>query len=340
MAAVQNQDCNLGTETPLKIAVLVPCYNEAATIARVVRDFQKALPVAAIYVYDNNSSDQTAERAAEAGALVRRERHQGKGHVVRRMFADVDADVYVLVDGDGTYDPSVAGDAVTELIQHQLDLVNIARRTETSKVHRPGHQFGNAMFTEVVGFLFGREFTDMLSGYKIFSRRFVKSFPAVSKGFEIETELTIHALELAMPVSEREAVYGHRPVGSVSKLNTLRDGVRILRTVVRLLKNERPLAFFGLIGLGLIVVAIALAVPLVETYAEIGLVPRFPTAILTVGMVVVGTQSIAAGIILDTVTTRGREAKRIAYLRIPPLECAGHADAANVWTNDAAGREP
>jgi len=258
----------------VRIAVLVPCYNEAPTVAEVIRDFRDVLPFATIYVYDNNSSDRTAELAADAGALVRRERHQGKGHVVRRMFADVDADVYVMVDGDGTYDAAAALGAVIELVVNQLDFINIARRGAMSEAYRPGHQLGNTVLTWLVAALFGREFTDMLSGYKLFSRRFVKSFPALSTGFEIETELTIHALELPMPVSERTASYGRRSPGSMTKLNTFRDGIRVLRAIGRLVQHERPLAFFGMIGIGLIVLAIALGIPLLVTFAETGLVPR------------------------------------------------------------------
>lgn len=310
---------NAGSLRNVRIAVLVPCYNEAPTIAQVVREFRTVLPTAEIYVYDNNSSDGSADRAASAGAVVRRERRQGKGHVVRRMFADVDADSYVMVDGDGTYDPAAAMAAVVELIDNRLDFINIARRSTTADAYRPGRQLGNALLTRLVAALFGREFTDMLSGYKLFSRRFVKSFPALSKGFEIETELTIHALELTMPVSEREAAYGRRSPGSMSKLNTFRDGIRVLHTIVRLVQHERPLAFYGLIGVALIALAIASGIPLLETYAQTGLVPRLPTAILAVGLVLVGVQSITAGIILDTVTRSRREAKRIAYLQIPPV---------------------
>ncbi len=302
---------------PLRIAVLIPCYNEAATIAQVVHEFKTSVPSATVYVYDNNSSDHSAEHAAAAGAVVRNERHQGKGHVVRRMFADNDADVYIMVDGDATYDPTAAPDAVAELVHHRLDFINIARRTATPNAYRSGHQIGNALLTRLVALLFGREFTDMLSGYKVFSRRFVKSFPALSTGFEIETELTIHALQLSMPVAERVAAYNQRPTGSVSKLNTLPDGLRILHAIIRLTKNERPLAFFGAIGLILIGIAIALGVPLLQTFLETGLVPRLPTAVLAAALVLMGVQSITAGIILDNVTTSRREAKRIAYLQIP-----------------------
>jgi len=321
MAASQDAGFHPGTRSGLNVAVLIPCCNEASTIAQVVVDFRKNLPTATIYVYDNNSFDDSATRAADAGALVRRERHQGKGHVVRRMFADIEADIYVIVDGDGTYDTAAASAAVVELVENQLDLINIARRTATTQAYRPGHQLGNTALTWLVGALFGRQFTDILSGYKVFSRRFVKSFPALSTGFEIETELTIHALELTMPVSEREAAYSQRSPGSASKLHTLRDGIRILSTILRLIKHERPLAFFGLIGSILMGSAIALSIPLLTTYVETGLVPRFPTAILAVGLVLAGVQSITAGVILDTVTRSRREAKRISYLQIP-ANCA------------------
>ena len=308
---------SLEAKPALRIVVMIPCYNEAATIAQVVHAFNTNLPSATVYVYDNNSSDQSAERAAAAGAVVRNERHQGKGHVARRMFADIDADVYVMVDGDATYDPTAAPDAVAELVHHGLDFINIARRTATPNAYRSGHQIGNALLTRLVALLFGRQFTDMLSGYKLFSRRFVKSFPALSTGFEIETELTIHALELTMPVAERIGTYRQRPTGSISKLSTVRDGLRILRTIVRLTKNERPFAFFGAIGLIFICIAIVLGAPLLQTYLETGLVPRLPTAVLAAALVLMGVQSITAGIILDNVTTGRREAKRIAYLQIP-----------------------
>ena len=248
---------SLGAKPALRIAVLIPCYNEAATIAQVVHGFKTSVPSATVYVYDNNSSDQSIERAAAAGAVVRNERHQGKGHVVRRMFADIDADVYIMVDGDATYDPTAAPDAVAEMVRHRLDFINIARRTAGSRRVSLRTPDRKCLTDRLVALLFGREFTDMLSGYKLFSRRFVKSFPALSKGFEIETELTIHALELTMPVAERIATYRQRPTGSISKLSTVRDGLRILRTIVRLTKNERPFAFFGAIGVTLICIAIA-----------------------------------------------------------------------------------
>jgi glycosyltransferase involved in cell wall biosynthesis len=310
---------SIGPPQRFKIAVLVPCHNEAPTIATVVRDFHDALPDASVYVYDNNSTDDTMELAKRAGASVRREPHQGKGHVVRRMFADLDADIYVMVDGDGTYDANAAYPAIAKLIDERLDLVNIARMSTTTEAYRPGHQLGNFAFTWLVAVLFGREFSDMLSGYKVFSRRFVKSFPALSKGFEIETELTIHALELTMPVAEQRCLYGERSPGSASKLNTLRDGARILRMIVRLLRYERPLAFFGIIGVVSIVAAFALGVPLVATYAETGLVPRLPTAVGIVGLALAGIQSITAGIILDAVTRSRRETRRVAYLQIPAV---------------------
>ena len=307
----------LGAKPVLRIAVVIPCYNEAATIAQVVRGFKTSVPSATVYVYDNNSSDQSAERAAAAGAIVRNERRQGKGHVVRRMFADIDADVYIMADGDATYDPTVAPDVVAEMVHHRLDFINLARQTAGLEAYRSGHRIGNALLTALVALLFGREFTDMLSGYKLFSRRFVKSFPALSTGFEIETELTIHALELTMPVVERIATYSQRPTGSISKLSTVRDGLRILRAIVRLTKNERPLAFFGTIGVALICIAVVLGIPLLQTYLDTGLVPRLPTAVLAAALVLVGVQSITAGFILDNVTASRREAKRIAYLLIP-----------------------
>lgn len=304
----------------VRIAVLVPCHNEAPTVARVVHDFQETLPSAKIYVYDNNSTDGTAERAAEAGACVRYERRQGKGHVVRRMFADV----YVLVDGDGTYDAAAALPACIEMVENQLDFINVARRSIKSEVYRHGHRLGNTLLTGMVSALFGREFTDMLSGYKLFSLRFVKSFPVLSAGFEIETELTIHALELKMPASERKAPYGERALFSSSKLNTIADGIRVLRMILRLLKDERPLAVFGGIGSVLIAISILLGVPLLRKYAETGLVPRLPTAILAVGLVLAGIQSIFAGIILDSVSKSRRDAKRISYLQIPTTASITH----------------
>lgn len=301
-----------------RIAVLIPCYNEEIAIGAVVRDFRIALPGAAIFVFDNNSSDRTIETARAAGAIVRRVPLQGKGNVVRRMFSDVDADAYVLVDGDDTYHAASASDMVARLLDENLDMVVSRRETDEAAAYRPGHRFGNWVLTECVALLFGRVFTDILSGYRVFSRRFVKSFPALATGFEIETELTVHALQLRMPIEEVAAPYKSRPVGSTSKLSTYRDGARILWTILKLLRQERPLAFFGSIGCVLWVMSLALAIPILQTFAETGLVPRFPTAILVTGMTLTGFLSLACGLILDTVTRGRHEIKRLAYLQIAP----------------------
>lgn len=303
-----------------RIAVLVPCYNERVAITKVVSDFRQALPQATVYVYDNNSIDDSAAAAAEAGAVVRSEPLQGKGHVVRRMFADVEADVYLLVDGDDTYDASAAPRLVERLLRERLDMVSGARVSTSADTYRAGHRFGNWMLTGLVGAMFGRRFTDMLSGYRAFSRRFVKSFPALAQGFEIETELTVHALELNLPVAEVQTSYKERPPGSASKLRTYSDGLRILSMIVRLWKAERPLGFFAMIAALLAGTGLLLALPLVGTYLETGLVPRFPTAFLVVGLMVLSALSLASGLILSTVTQGRRELKRLAYLR---LESAG-----------------
>ena len=297
-----------------RVAVLLPCYNEEAAIAQTVAGFRAALPSATIYVYDNNSRDRTAEIAREAGAVVRTERQQGKGHVVRRMFADVDADVYVMADGDLTYDPSSAPAMVDALVADQLDMVVGTRQHEVKDAYRGGHVLGNKLFTGLLAGLFGRSFTDIFSGYRVFSRRFVKSFPVLSSGFEIETEMSVHALELRMPVGEQVTTYFARPEGSASKLSTFRDGWRILSTIVTLYRIERPVLFFGMIGALMIVAAVLLSIPLVITYLDTGLVPRFPTAILATGLVIVATLCFFAGLILDTVTRGRREMRRLAYL--------------------------
>ena len=307
------------TSPSMRIAVLVPCFNEEAAVAAVVGGFRKALPSAQVYVYDNNSKDRTAEVARAAGAEVRSERRQGKGHVVRRMFADVDADVYVLVDGDATYDaPSVPG-MIERLVNDHLDVVVGLRVDQEQAAYRRGHRTGNWLLTSFLSSVFGQAFTDILSGYRVFSRRFVKSFPVLSDGFEIETELTVHALELAMPVAEIETPYYARPEGSVSKLNTWRDGFRILGTILRLYRSEKPLRFFTIIGLFLALVAIGLAIPLAVTYLEEGLVPRLPTAILSTGLMIVAVLSVSSGLVLDTVTRGRREMKLLAYLAQPPV---------------------
>ncbi len=300
-----------------RIAVLVPCYNEAAAVGRVVQDFRAALPDADVYVYDNNSSDDTRAVARAAGAIVRGENQQGKGHVVRRMFADIDADVYVLVDGDATYHAPSAPAMVAALLDQRADMVVGCRVAEAQAAYRPGHRFGNAMLTGMVGWLFGNRFTDILSGYRVFSRRFVKSFPSGAQGFEIETELTVHALALHLPIVEIDTPYGERPAGSVSKLHTYRDGWRILTTIASLFREERPLAFFAIAAALLAGLGIVLAIPLAVTYAETGLVPRLPTAVLATGLVILGSLSMACGLVLDTVTRGRREMRRLAYLALP-----------------------
>ncbi len=296
------------------IAVLVPCYNEEAAIGKVVADFRLALPDAAIYVYDNNSTDRTVEAAAKAGATVRREQHQGKGRVVRRMFTDVDADIYVLVDGDATYDAPSAPKMVEKLVAERLDMVCAVRIDREEAAYRIGHRAGNRLLTGFVAHVFGETFTDMLSGYRVFTRRFVKSFPVLSGGFEIETELTVHALELELPVGELKTPYYSRPEGSASKLNTWRDGIRILKTVLRLYRFERPMPLFTGLGLSLAIIAIGLAIPIFVTYVQEGIVPRLPTAVLSTGLMVLAFLSIACGVILDTVTRGRRELKLLAYL--------------------------
>jgi len=298
----------------MRIAVLVPCFNEEAAVPTVVADFRIALPSATIYVYDNNSSDRTVAVARAAGAEVRGERRQGKGHVVRRMFADVDADVYVLVDGDATYDAPSAPRMIERLVNDHLDMVVGLRVDQVQAAYRPGHRTGNRMLTGFLSSVFGQAFKDILSGYRVFSRRFVKSFPVLSDGFEIETELTVHALELAMPVAEIETPYYARPEGSVSKLNTWRDGFRILGTILKLYRSEKPLRFFTVIGLFLALVSIGLAIPVIITYLEQGLVPRLPTAVLSTGLMIVAVLSISSGLVLDTVTRGRREMKLLAYL--------------------------
>ncbi len=302
---------------PPRIAVLLPCYNEEAAIAQTVASFRAALPGVAVYVYDNNSKDRTVDYARAAGAVVRTERMQGKGHVVRRMFADIDADIYVLADGDATYDATAAPMLVRRLLDEQLDMVVGARRSEVELAYRRGHRFGNALLTGMLARLFGRSFSDILSGYRVFSRRFVKSFPVLSGGFEIETEISVHALELRMPVAEIATDYGARPEGSASKLSTYRDGWRILTTILNLFRTERPVLFFGMAGLVLVLVAVILAVPLIATYLQTGLVPRFPTAILVTGLVILAFLSVFSGVILDTVTRGRREMRRLAYLQLP-----------------------
>jgi Glycosyl transferase family 2 len=304
------------TERRFEIAVLVPCYNEERAVAKVVADFRAALPDAVIYVYDNNSTDRTVDAATRAGALVRRESHQGKGYVVRRMFNDIEADIYVLVDGDATYDAPSAPAMIEKLLDDRLDMVVGCRVDREEAAYRAGHRAGNFMLTSFVTHIFGRAFNDILSGYRVFSRRFVKSFPILSGGFEIETELTVHALELELPVGEVLTPYYARPAGSASKLSTWHDGFRILWTVLKLYRAERPLALFGSLGIALAIVSIGLAIPIVITYVQEGLVPRLPTALLSTGLMLVAFLSIACGLILDTVTRGRREVKLLAYLAL------------------------
>ncbi len=313
-SVAKSATADAGGHGAYKIAVLVPCYNEEAAIATVVKDFRAALPGAAIFVFDNNSTDKTAAVARAAGAEVFQERHQGKGFVVRRMFTDVEADIYVLVDGDATYDAASANRMIARLLEERLDMV-VATRVDSEKAaYRAGHRTGNWLLTAFVASMFGPTFNDMLSGYRVFSRRFVKSFPMLSAGFEIETELTVHALELGLAVAEIDAPYYARPEGSASKLNTWRDGYRILRTIIKLYRAERPQAFFVGIGIALAIASIGFAIPVFVTYMETGLVPRLPTAILSTGLMLLAFLSVAVGLVLDTVTRGRREIKLLAYL--------------------------
>ena len=315
-SAAQRYATGSGAALPT-IAVLIPCYNEEVAIPRVVAAFRAALPQATVYVYDNNSRDGTREAALAAGAVVRTEVLQGKGHVVRRMFADIEADAYLLVDGDDTYDASAAPEMVRLLLEDRLDMVTGVRVTDATAAYRPGHRFGNAMLTGMVRWIFGDRITDMLSGYRAFSRRFVKSFPALAEGFETETEFTVHALELMLPVGEVATAYKERPEGSTSKLRTYSDGFRILRTIGLLVQRERPLFFFGVAGLALLLAGLGIFLPVLVEYLQTGLVPRLPTAVLSTGLVLLSFLSFVCGLILDTVTRGRKEAKRIAYLSVP-----------------------
>lgn len=304
---------NIAVE-PHRVAVLVPCYNEEKAIAQVIESFRAELPQAPIYIYDNNSTDNTAEVAAKAGAVVRRESHQGKGHVVRRMFSDVDADIYVLVDGDATYDAPSVRTMINRLLEDRLDMVVAARVEEERAAYRRGHRAGNRLLSGFVTRVFGHAFTDILSGYRVFSRRFVKSFPVLSGGFEIETELTVHALELELPVAEVQTPYYSRGEGSASKLNTWRDGFRILWTILRLCRSERPFQFFSTIAAGFAMASIYIMIPVFQTFMKTGLVPRLPTAVLATGLMLAAALAFSCGLILDTVTRGRRELKLLAYL--------------------------
>jgi glycosyltransferase involved in cell wall biosynthesis len=301
------------------IAVVIPCYNEAKAIRKVITDFRAALPQATIYVYDNNSHDNTAAEVRVTDAILRSENLQGKGNVVRRMFADVDADIYVMVDGDATYDSASAPELIKTMLQGPYDMVNASRISQEKSAYRFGHTFGNKLLTTIVAKIFGKRFNDMLSGYRIFSRRFVKSFPCHSSGFEIETELTVHALSLQMPIIEIETPYFSRPEGSFSKLSTYKDGFRILRMIFNLVRKERPLLFFGSIGLFFIILSLFIGSPVVVEYLQTGLVPRLPSAVLSASIMLLAFLSITCGLILDTVTRGRQEAKRLAYLNHPAV---------------------
>ena len=308
---------NMVTPHEPRLAVLVPCYNEESTIAKVVRDFRAALPSAVIYVYDNNSRDLTAECAREAGAVVRDEVRQDKGNVVRRMFADIEADVYILVDGDDTYDAAVCPSLIAKLIGEGFDIVSGQREAVGAAAYRRGHVLGNRLLTGLTSLMFGVKVADMLTGYRIMSRRFVKSFPASSAGFGIETELTVHAVRMKVPMAEVPTTYKERPEGSTSKLNTYRDGMRILLTIGGLMRRERPLIFFSSIFLFFALLSFSIGIPVVIEYFQTGLVPRLPTAVLVTGMMMLAFLSLFTGLMLDTVT-RGRwELKRLRYLAIP-----------------------
>jgi glycosyltransferase involved in cell wall biosynthesis len=309
----------------MNIAVVIPCFNEEATIGKVVADFRAALPDGVVYVYDNNSADRTAERAATAGAVVRYHSSAGKGEGVRRAFADVAADIYVLVDGDDTYEAAAAPALVDLLVSRQLDFVNAARRATADAAYRSGHRFGNGMFSGLVRLVFGRQFGDVLSGYKVLSRRFVKSFPAASNVFEIETELAVHSLELNVPSAERIVAYRERPAGSHSKLHTVRDGLRILLLVAYLIRNERPFAFFGIVALLLLTLSLALGIPVVLHYLATGLVPRLPTAVLSASLALLAAMSVMLGLMLQTVTRLSRDVKRLAYLAQPAIRSPDQA---------------
>ncbi len=303
-----------------RVAVLIPCYNEAVAIPRVVASFRAALPEARVFAYDNNSTDGTIDAARAAGAQIGREALQGKGHVVRRMFADIDADIYVLVDGDDTYDAAAAPAMIGLLRQDRLDMVTAIRVTEAARAYRRGHRTGNSLLTGLVAALFGARVTDMLSGYRVFSRRFVKSFPALTGGFETETELTVHALQLAMPLGELETAYSERPAGSASKLRTVQDGLRILRLILMLVKDERPLPFFSLAAVAMFLLGLGLGVPVIAEFLRTGLVPRLPTAIVSAALVALSFLSVACGLILDSVGRGRREMKRLAYLGVAAPE--------------------
>jgi hypothetical protein len=322
------------------IAILVPCLNEAAAIAKVVGDFRSSVPQARIFVYDNGSTDDTVRIARAAGAVVRAEPMRGKGNVVRRMFADVEADVFVLVDGDDTYDAAAAPELIDRLLRESLDMVNAARRASGTQAYRTGHRFGNRLLSSLVAALFGNRLTDLLSGYRVFSRRFVKSFPALAAGFETETELSVHALQMRMPVAEVVTIYRERPAGSASKLDTYKDGLRIMRTIMQLVKEERPLAFFSVISALLAATSLLLGVPVIIEFMHTGLVPRLPTALLAASIAILSFLGFACGLILDTVSRGRMEAKRLAYLSVPVRSSATARAEGGFGTNDRTASSP
>ena len=300
----------------INTAILVPCFNEEKTIKKVISDFKKNVPKAKIYVYDNNSTDKTYLIAKKAGAIVRKEETRGKGNVVRRMFSDIEADVYIIIDGDSTYDSSIANKLIKTLHEESLDMIVAKRKAKSSEAYRLGHKFGNRLLSKTVNKMFGNDITDTLSGYRALSKRFVKSFPSLSSGFEIETELTIHALSLKMPVKEIQANYYHRPKGSESKLNTYSDGIRILFLIFKLIRLEKPITFFTFISIVLAILSIFFGLPIISVYLETGLVPRLPTALLSTGIMILSMLSLATGLILDNVTRGRLEIKRLFYLTI------------------------
>lgn len=301
-----------------KVAVIIPCYNEESAIEKVVIDYKASLPSSDIYVFDNNSSDNTAEKAILAGATVYHVGYKGKGNVVRRMFADVDADIYVMVDGDDTYEAAAAPEMINRLLNDNLDMV-VGTRVENGdeKTYRPGHRMGNKLLTGTVSAIFKGTFSDMLSGYRVFSRRYAKSFPCHSHGFEIETELTIHALELRMRIGEVSTKYGERPEGSVSKLSTYRDGIKILKTIIQLYAYERPLFFYSLIALFFAIVSLAIGTPVITEFIDTGLVPKFPSVVAAASIMIMAMLSIVCGVISHLVTISRRESKYLTYLSIP-----------------------
>ena len=304
----------------MKIAVLIPCYNEELSIKQTVTDCRKYLPTADVYVYDNNSKDKTVQVAQEAGAIVRKETHQGKGNVVRRMFADIEADVYVMTDGDATYDIASVPAMIQKLTDENLDMVTGVRQTQEKEAYRAGHQFGNKLLTRIVHLFFGKQTDDMLSGLRVFSRRFVKSYPANSHGFEIETELTVYASSMRLPIADYPTPYYSRPEGSVSKLSTYKDGYRILKMIAILIKEERPLLFFGMGAVVLFILSLLCAIPVIIHYLETGLVPRIPTAVLSVGLMLAAGVSLAMALILDTVAKTRQELRRMKYLATPFIQ--------------------